>query len=265
MLVPDYHIHTPFCKHASGSLEEYVSRACTLGMTEICFTDHIPDTNGYDPRHRMEIDQFQDYVNSIKRLNDNKKVNVLIGVEADYYPGCEEFLQEFLERWELDLVLGSVHFISGWGFDDPDQLPVWKKVDIRDTWEKYFSLVHTLVSTGLFDVVAHLDLPKKFGHCLSKEVLVPMVEPLLKDIKARDMVLEVNTSGLRKPVGEIYPSVVILNMAKRLDIDICLGSDAHSPQEVGWEFPRAIQTLKELGFTHITRFQGRKKSLLTLP
>jgi histidinol-phosphatase (PHP family) len=244
---------------------EYLLEAKKRGIPEVCFSDHMPSVNGYDPKHRMSLDQYGEYIHLLEEVKSTSPIPVITGVEADFYPGCEPVLEELISVQELDLVLGSIHFLNGWGFDDPDQLPVWKLVDIEDTWERYFALLERLVDSGLFDVVAHMDLPKKFGHRPDTSFIKALAEPVLDRIALKGMALEVNTSGLRKPVGEVYPSREILLMAKERDIPICLGSDAHSPKEVGWMFEGAIQLLKELGFRHHVRFKNRKGSLYPLP
>jgi len=126
----------------------------------------------------------------------------LFGIEADYYRGCETFLGKWLEVQDFDLVLGSVHFIDDWGFDDPDVKQVWNSVDIVNTWRAYFKLVEKLVDTRLFDAVSHLDIPKKFGHRPPEKDLKEMVQPVLDRVAEAGMGMELNTSGLRKPVGD---------------------------------------------------------------
>ena len=120
MMVPDYHIHTVLCKHAEGHVADYKARARGLNIPEICFTDHIPGPDGYDPKHRMDISQFDAYRSMILAQQDGDEPTVLFGIEADYYGGCEKFLRSWLHDQDFDFVLGSVHYISDWGFDNPE-------------------------------------------------------------------------------------------------------------------------------------------------
>ena len=196
---------------------------------------------------------------------DQQAPHVLFGVEADYYRGCEAFLEKWLGAQDFDLVLGSVHFIEDWGFDNPDVKQVWNSVDVAETWVAYFKLIEKLVDTRLFDVVSHLDIPKKFGHRPSEKELEEMVKPVLDKVAASGMGMELNTSGLRKPVGEIYPSALIVSLARERDIPICFGSDAHSPREVGKDFPAALKLALDAGYTHCFRIRKRKKYLVPLP
>ena len=263
--LPDYHMHTALCKHANGEPTEYRLAAKRLGIPEICFVDHAPNPDGYDRDHRMKLDEFSIYREMVSAEMDGRSPNVLFGLEADYYKGCETFLEKWLDLQDFDFVLGSVHFIDDWGFDNPAVKQVWDSVDIADTWRSYFKLVEKLVDTRLFDALSHLDIPKKFGHRPSDEDLKEMVQPVLDRAAEAGMGMELNTSGLRKPVGEIYPSPLIVSLARERDIPICFGSDAHSPGEVGKDFSAALQLARDAGYTQYFRIKKRKKTLIPLP
>jgi histidinol-phosphatase (PHP family) len=114
------------------------------------------------------------------------------------------------------------------------------------------------VGSGLFDFMAHPDLVKKFGHRPQGD-LRPFYKDTLDAIEAAGVAMEVSTAGLRKEVMEIYPSKVFLEEALKRNIPILISSDAHAPQEVGYEFNRASLLLKEVGYREINRFIGRKR------
>jgi len=263
--LPDYHLHTVLCKHAKGEAGEYKRSAQNQEIPEICFADHIPNPDGYDPRHRMEMAQFSTYKNIVTELQDGEGPRVLFGFEADYYDGCEKSLREWLSSQVFDLVLGSVHYIEDWGFDNPDQRNVWDSVDVKATWRKYFKLVERLTDSELFDVVAHIDLPKKFGHRPSDNDLKEMAKPVLDGIARAGMGIELNTSGLRKPVGEIYPSPLIVSLAHEREIPICFSSDAHRPEDVGADFSSALKLAREAGYRQYFRISRRKMNFAPLP
>lgn len=263
--LPDYHLHTALCRHAEGEVEDYRAAAKGIEIPEICFTDHAPNPDGYDPAHRMRMDQFVSYREMIRRLRDNGSPRVLFGIEADYYEGCETFLTSWLPDQGLDFVIGSVHFIDGWGFDNPRERQVWDSVDVTATWRTYFSAMQRLVESRLFDAVGHMDLPKKFGHRPTDRDLKEMVQPILDRIVTAGMGIELNTSGLRKPVGEIYPSPMILTWACERGIPICFGSDAHTPSDVGADFDRALAIAREAGYKEYFRVHQRKKTQVPLP
>jgi len=190
---------------------------------------------------------------------------VLFGIEADYYDGCEEFLSKWLPAQGFDYVIGSVHSVDGLGFNDPEFRHIWDSVDMTAVCNKYFTSVRMLADSGLFDAVGHFDLPKMFGRRPSDKVLEEMVKPVLDRIAGAGMGIELNTRGLRKPVGEIYPSPFILSHAREREIPICFGSDAHSPEEVGVGFDRALKMAWEAGYDSYFKISQRIKSLTPLP
>ncbi|OVE76256.1 hypothetical protein BVX97_01735 [bacterium E08(2017)] len=265
-MLSDYHIHTYLCKHADGSPEEYLDRAKVIGLDEICFTDHAPDPNGYDPGNRMHTHEYSDYADIVSEMQKNEYgINVLYGIEADYYEGGEEFLRPWLLDNDFDLVLGSVHYISSWGFDDPSTIAVWETADVLQTWTDYFQLLGEMAETGMYDIASHLDLPKKFKYRPKDESICELAANALDKISSANMAIELNTGGLRRPCQEIYPSIKLLRMARERDIPITFGSDAHQPEDVGSGFDKALALAKEAGYHEYVRFKKREKYALPLP
>jgi histidinol-phosphatase (PHP family) len=263
--LPDYHLHTALCRHADGEVADYRKFAKRQGLQEVCFTDHGPNPDGYNPTFRMELDQFSTYRRMVKSQQDVDAPIVLFGIEVDYYEGCEKFLLKWIPTQGFDLVLGSVHYIDGWGFHDAEYKHIWDAVDVAATWRKYFSLVDKLVNMRLCDAISHLDLPKTFRRRPSDRMLREMVQPVLDGISSAGMGIEINTRGLRKPVGEIYPSPLILSMAQEREIPICFGSDAHKPENVGSGFEAALELAREVGYTSYFRIEKRMKKNVSLP
>lgn len=264
-LPDDYHLHTRLCKHAEGEPAAYRAAARQLDLAEICFTDHAPAPCGYDSAYRMQLNEFPEYREWVEKLMpDTDTPRVLFGIEADYYQGCRQFLEAWLAEQPFDIVLGSVHYIGAWGFDSPENRAVWERTDLHQAWRDYFRLVGELADTGLFDVLTHPDLPKKFGHRIDEKLLSQMAAPALDRIAAAGMAIEINTAGLRKPVGEIYPASAILVLAYERGIPITFGSDAHAPGEVGEGFRQAVNLAMGAGYRERARFKKRKRTLVPL-
>jgi len=263
-MIPDIHIHTYLCHHAEGQPQDYLAYAETKSIPAICFTDHAPTPHNYDVECRMSMDDFPFYQKMIKELKSSR-TKVLIGIEADYYPGAEKFLSEWLPKQKLDLVIGSVHYINDWGFDNPKFADRWKKVDVEVIWEKYFELLCKLVDLHLFDIVGHLDVTKRFGFKPSTDTIKQLAGKAMDKIAKAKMAIEINTSGLRRPVGEIYPSADLLKMARERNIPIVFGSDAHKPDEVGYAFDKAIELAKNCGYNEMLIFNNRQAEPLPLP
>lgn len=260
----DYHTHTFLCKHAQGAPADYVRSAVARGIREIAITDHDPTPHGYDITHRMPCAEFETY----RRLVDEARMDgceVLFGVEADYYEGCMPHLSRWLASQEFDIVLGSVHCIDVWSLEDPTRAELRRRDRVLDLWQRYFALVGALADTRLYDVVAHLDLPKRSGVAPDETKIAEFVQPALDRIAAASMAIEVNTSGLRHPINEVYPSPTILGWAHQRGIPITFGSDAHQPDHVGASFDHAVRVAWAAGYRESLRFRRRRRTPVPLP
>ena len=269
-MIADYHIHTKKCRHASGEMEDFVQVAVSKGFAEIGFADHAPASGGYDPAHRMDISQFSEYVHDVQKLQQQfPQINIRLGIETDFYKGFEPLLEWLLKEFPVEYVIGSVHFIENIPIFHTDQAGFSGKEKINLV-RKYFTLLKRGVGTGLVDIVGHLDVVKWLFPDTREEIIKEGLD-LLKVIAELGIMLELNTSGLRKQPGEMYPSPDLFNAALDLGIPICLGSDAHRPGEVGANFREAcmqLQSAKYLrsaalrkglqGFIPEDRFKDRK-------
>jgi histidinol-phosphatase (PHP family) len=264
-LPPDYHTHTDLCKHASGRPVDYARAAAGNGLPGLACTDHCPTNDGYDIEHRMEPGQYPRYREWVEEAQSAGPVPVLFGVEADYYPGGVAHLKSWLPRQPLDIVLGSVHYLDYWAFDNPAQRSLWETVDVKRVWQRYFGLVRELAATRLYDVAAHLDLPKKFGFRPKDRDIRECVLPALDALAAHGLALEINTSGIHKPAAEPFPSTQILSWAREREIPLTFGSDAHEPGRVGSDFELALRMAREAGYTHRAEYHRRQRSLVPLP
>lgn len=253
----DYHIHTTLCKHATGEMEDYVEVALRKKIPAIGFSDHLPFDESFMKNLSMERDELEGYMASIPQLEKRFGIRIYRGIEADYYPGQQKEIRELLEKYPFDYVFGSVHYINGWGFDNPKFLTEWEKHDINKVYLAYYKNVTAMAETGLYDIVAHIDLVKKFSYLPTRPFDEEINEVILS-VKKANMILEVNTSGLRKPVHEIYPSEFILKVARDYDVPVVVGSDAHRPQDVGADFGKARELLKKVGYTKTAVIEKRK-------
>jgi len=260
-MIVDYHTHTALCKHGEGSLEEYVRKAIDRGLDEIGCSEHIPMPDKFDEVHRMDLEQYySEYAPEVSRLREKYKndIRVLRGIEADFFPGTEDWVRGFLKENSFDYVIGSVHFLGKWGIDNPVFVHHYEAKDINATYEAYFGAIRGSAQSGLFDIIAHCDLVKKFGHRPTRD-MTEILRETMKVIAQHGLCLEINTSGLRKPVQEIYPDESILALAKEFRIPLTLGSDAHSPDDVGRDFDKAIELIDRYGDGSITVFEQRNR------
>jgi histidinol-phosphatase (PHP family) len=259
MLV-DYHMHTPLCKHAVGRPDAYAQQAVARGIPEIGFSDHNPMPPWYDWDFRMAHGQLGAYLAEIRRLQKEfaGRLTIRLGLEADYFPGTEEYVRETLASTPLDYVIGSVHYIGSWPMDNPNYAEEFQRRDLAQVWREYWDLVGRLGATRLYDILGHADVVKKFGH-RPKKNCDGMVRAALRSIRRAGMTMEINTSGLRKPCREIYPSPRILELAFAEKVPLTLGSDSHDPKDVGADFDRAVELARSVGYRSIWRYEARRR------
>ncbi|MDE3068322.1 MAG: histidinol-phosphatase HisJ family protein [Verrucomicrobiota bacterium] len=259
-LPPDYHLHTPLCRHATGAPAEYARRAVELGFQEIGFSDHSPMPRDDFDNWRMRLDQLDEYVETVRRVQrDFPRLTVRLALEVDYLPGGEDWIRDLAARHPWDYFIGSVHYVSDdWAIDDPQKLSEWNNRDAREVWTLYFERLTRAAETGLFEIIGHADLPKKFGHRPSQDC-APLYETFLEAARKHGCALDINTAGLRKDCREIYPSREILRLAFQTGVAITFGSDAHAPEEVGMNFAEAVQLARGVGYTHCLRFAKRQR------
>jgi histidinol-phosphatase (PHP family) len=254
----DLHNHTPLCKHATGEPEEYIQKAIEKGIEVYGFADHAPME--FDYKYRMNFDEMDKYEQKIIFLSQKyDNIKILLGYEVDFTPVVDK---RVLER-KVDYLIGSVHFLDNWGFDNPEFIKEWKNRDVDDIYKEYFSLIEKMANSKMFNIVGHVDLVKVFGHRPKKNIK-DIAKNAIKAIKKADMAVEINTAGLRKPVKELYPSDEILQMLLEEKIDITFSSDAHSPDQVGFMLKEAVEKAKKAGFDSAVYFEKRSKRVVKL-
>ncbi len=259
MLV-DLHNHTPLCNHAKGEPSEFVKKAIEKGISVFGFSDHAPMK--FDEAYRMDFLQMDGYEKTVLELKDKHKdeIDIRLAYEVDYLPG---FIDSRVLDRDVDYLIGSVHFIGGWGFDNPEFIGAYKGKNPDETWSEYFRLIAEMAKSGYFNIVGHMDLLKVFNFKPSSDT-VKLGRYALDEIKKAGMAIEINASGFRKPVAEQYPSNELLSAAQELQIPITFGSDAHDPSHIGFKLQDNLQKAKELGFTEYASFKKRKMELIKI-
>jgi histidinol-phosphatase (PHP family) len=263
----DYHTHTKLCKHAVGEMEEYIEAAIEKGLTEIGVSCHNPMPEGYDLEHRMTHEEFDTiYKPGVRRLQDKYAgaITIKFGLEADYYPGTVTYVKEFIDKHEFDYVIGSVHYIGMWPSTELIPVPMFERVVVNARYEEYFDRIRQLAESGICDIIAHFDLVKKNGVRPEKQLngIDDAIQRALESIKEHNLCMEINTSGLRKKVEEVYPAENILKRAGELGIPLTTGSDAHKPKDVGADFNLAYTMIDKYAGGKIAVFSQRNREIV---
>ncbi len=255
----DLHNHTPLCNHAEGEPREYIKKAIEMGITHFGFSDHAPMT--FDPDYRMSFDDMINYFDEVERLKEEFKneIEIFSALEVDYLP---KYHDDRVIKSKTDYLIGSVHYLNEWGFDNPEFIGEYEHIDLDLLWERYFFEIGKMAESGLFNIVGHFDLMKVFKFLPKKNQVEDLAEPTLRKIAKSGMVLEINGSGYRKPVKEPYPSPKIIEMAWDFKIPITFGSDAHSPNQVGLYHEQIEREAKRIGYREMAIFKNRKIEMI---
>ena len=261
----DYHMHTPLCLHATGKPTEYAAQALKVGLVEIGFSDHSPMRRDDFDNWRMRAGQLDEYVAAVRQAQqDFPQLTIRLALEVDYLPGQEDWICELAARHPWDYFIGSVHYVTDtWDIDNPNKVSQWRGRDVAEVWAKYFERLTAAAASGLFEIIGHADLPKKFGHRPPANSAA-LSEPFLDAVRGADIAIELNTAGLRKECHEIYPTPSLLQLAAQKGVPITFGSDAHQPEEVGADFAAAVALARSAGYTHYARFAQRQREMVEL-
>lgn len=253
----DYHMHT-YLSDGRHSHEEMLLSAAFLGVDEIGFSDHICLIPVPWALPLNRIDEMIEMVQSAQAAN-TKGVSIKFGIEMDYLPGREQEIENLIKRLPLDYVIGSVHFVNGWNFDT--NAKQFDAIDVNQFYKDYFKLVQQSAASGLFDIIGHCDLAKKFAYYPSFP-LDELYDETAQIFKESDVAVEINTSGRTKPCNEFYPAPQFMERLAHHKVPITLGSDAHVEQNISQYFHEAIGAIKALGVTKIARFTKRQREMV---
>jgi histidinol-phosphatase (PHP family) len=250
----DYHLHVVAHGDRPMTVENiltYCEVANERGIRQMGITEH--------DRYLEDIDlaAFQE----ARELSQD--VELRLGIEVDFVPGNEEQMDRFAAALPYDYVIGSVHRVVGEEVDRSPDADIYDEWDTYDLYEAYYGNVREAALSGRFDVLGHPDLIKIFRHFPERDI-TNMLEETADAVAESGIVVDVNAAGLRKPVGEIYPSRNFLEMFHRRGVPIILSSDAHAPNEVAAGYDESVKLVHDVGYREVVTFKNRERGTLAL-
>jgi histidinol-phosphatase (PHP family) len=274
-VLTDYHLHlrpdepdTPPERYFTAeNVERYREAAAAAGVEELGVSEHVYrfrqalalwDHPFWREQAVDDLDAYCEFV---------RGAGLRLGVECDFVPGAEEATAELLAARPFDYVVGSVHFIGERAVDH-EGWDVWEgSADADEIWRRYFEALAECARSGLFDILAHPDLVKVWGRGRPLPERDPRhyYEPAAAAIAESGIAVELSTAGLRKPVGEPYPAPGFAAICAEAGAPFALSSDAHLPEQVGYEYGRALELLERIGVGEVCVFERRRRSLAPLP
>lgn len=255
-LLYESHMHTPLCRHSAGEPEEYAAMAERRGLKGIIVTCHNPLPDGLAQGSRMYPRDWPRYLQIVERARIAwaGRIDVRLGLEADYLPGLEPFLETQLASADFNHVLGSVH----------PQIAEYQELywtgDAPAFQRGYFDMLARAAETRLFDTLSHPDLVKNlFPDDWDVSAVLPDIQRALDSIAATGTAMELNTSGLLKAISEFNPGRELLTEIGKRGIPIVIGSDAHVPERVAANWETAMDVLQSVGIGEISFFLNRER------
>jgi histidinol-phosphatase (PHP family) len=261
--LPDYHIHTPFCKHATGEIELYVERALEIGLEEIGFSDHMPVMP--EPQFCMGYEDVDRYIDRVHELQSRYAGQIIIrlGCEMDMVLEKQGEIRALIDNAQFDYVIGSLHYLDNWPFDQEKYKNVFEGRNLDALYEHFFDTIIRAARTGLYDIAGHIDNIKRMGYRPEGNLDI-LYERVAAVLKSMDCAVELNTSGIDSAAREPYPSPGFLRIFRKHDVPVTLGSDAHSPDRVGKHYDAALRYLQDAGYSRVACFSGRKRFFKSL-
>lgn len=256
----DTHLHTEFSGDSITSVKAQIQQAVSLGMKSICITDHHDHDVISDTDFELNLDAYLPFLTQMQKTYADK-IRIDIGIELGLQLHIKEYLEKLTKTYTFDYVLGSCHFIDGL---DPYFPSYFEGRTEEEGYRRYFEVTLNRVKhMDCFDCLGHLDYVVRYGpnknqnYCYTDYQEV--IDEILKTLIAKEKGLECNTGGYKYGLGHPNPCEDILIRYRKLGGEIItIGSDAHAPEHVGYDFQRAGEVLKECGFRYYTVFRQRK-------
>ncbi len=290
----DYHVHLhphgPYRGtgprpgvYPAGHIEAYVAAAAGNGATEVGFTEHLYRCTEaasvlgrfWEREPRADLARLSEqmvaedltlslesYVGAVVAAKE-RGLPVLLGLEVDFFPETIEAVLQLIAPYPWDFLIGSVHWIGGWAVDHGKSAFEFERRGVRRAYEDYFELETLLAASGAVDVLAHVDVVKKYGH-RPDEVPDDLYRKVVAAAASSGTAVEVSSAGLHRPAGEIYPSPGLLGLFAAAAVPITLASDAHYPPDAGRDRDELVAAARTAGYSHRLRFRQRSRTFVPL-
>lgn len=263
----DVHIHSQFSGDSESPQENMIMTAIDTGLGGICFTDHLDIDYPDDPT--LFLLDLPNYTASVLALQEKyrNKLPVRLGIELGLQPHLSELHKDILSQYPFDFVIGSSHVVHGF---DPYYPNFYEGRKEEVCYLEYFeSILENIHAFDDFDVYGHIDYVVRYGPTknanYSWTMYQDVIDEILKLLIRKGKGIEINTGGFKYGLGHPNPTEAIIKRYRQLGGEIItIGSDAHAPQHIGYDFRKIPAILKEAGFDYFTVFKNRKPEFIKL-
>ena len=245
----DCHTHTVF-SDGKSTFKENMQVAIQNGITTIACTDHWGRPDFIDCS--IEESRLASYVASIDAIREQfPQIEIIHGLEADWYKGCKKDLAE--TKGTATFLLGSVHYLNEKAIDWDEDMRIWNELGANGLWSLYVEEWCKAATSGLFDSMAHPDLPRLFSTegCAPTIECAPFWKRMAEAAHEGKVRVEINTAGFLKGFNDFYPSKALLTEFYKAEVPVTVGSDAHNASRIGDRVFEAYQYARSVGYTSI--------------
>ncbi len=250
----DYHLHVIAHDDRPMTVDNilaYCEVARARGLRQMGITEHDRYLD------KIDLAAFRE------AREQSRDVGLRLGIEIDFVPGAEERMDRDATALPYDYVIGSVHRVDGKEIDRATDRSIYEEYETYDLYDAFYANVREAALSGRFEVLGHPDLIKIFREVPDNDI-TPMLEETADAVAQSGIVVDVNAAGLRKPIGEIYPSRDLLEMFHRRGVPIVLSSDAHAPHEVAAGYEKSVKLVRDVGYREVVTFKDRERGTLPL-
>ena len=265
----DTHMHCRFSGDSEADPEDMIKAAKNAGLDGICFTDHLDYDFPSDPPDLFvpDLEAYEQAIPALTKKYENI-LPVLHGIEIGVQPHLHEKLREVIRTYNYDQVICSSHAIDG---QDPYYKTFFVGREEHEAYQRYFeSILENLDGFSDFDVYGHIDYVVRYGQNTKKfhayDAYADVLDAILIELIDMGKGIEINTGCFKYGLGHPNPCEDILRHYRSFGGEIItIGSDAHAPEHVAYDFAKVPRILREAGFTHYTIFEKRQPRFLPLP
>lgn len=268
MITADCHVHTQFSGDSSVDMESVVVKAMELGLTKICFTDHMD----YDYPIQYDLNftfSVEEYLKEIDKLSIKyqNRIEIYKGIELGLVPNLASKYRDLVRKYPFDFVIGSSHLVENL---DPYYKEFWENKVEETGYLSYFqTIIDNMKAFDDFDSYGHMDYIVRYGpnknQYYTYERYADIIDEILRILIANGKALEINSAGYKYGLGHMHPQEDVLKRYKELGGElITIGSDAHKLEHLAYDFHKVREVLLTLGFEHYAVYEKRKPKLLKL-
>ncbi len=266
MITTDCHTHTKFSSDSNTAPEDQIIAALEKGLSYLCFTDH-EDMDYCNPNEfQLDISSYTSYMEKL-RNRYKSQIDIGIGIEIGLQPHLTERLSKFISSYPFDFVIGSSHMVQHM---DPYFPEFWEGKEEKQSILSYYEdTLKNIQSFDCFDVYGHIDYIIRYRPDKTKPYRYTdysdILDEILKQLIQKGKGIECNTAGFKHNLRQPNPEPALLTRYRELGGEILtIGSDAHKPEHIAYDFYKIPQILKECGFRYYTVFHQRKPQFLPL-